>query len=155
MYRSFGSGSWKTLTLSEGGTGDRMEITSQDKRLDNIEIPVVFSRTPSNPNIWRNWQLTAFDNVSIYKNLFKPFTRIIIAVATHSVRKYHFTSFSFHGYKSNYQYIIHSIAGADWAEEVAPPFDCSSLTASFFATLTCSKLRIPSRPHRPIMALSW
>ena len=30
-----------TLTLSEGGTSDRMEIASQDKRLDNIEIPIV------------------------------------------------------------------------------------------------------------------
>lgn len=69
--------------------------------------------------------------------------------------KAHFPSSPIHRYKSNYQYLIHTIGGDDWAEEVAAPLDCSNLRASFFATLTCSKLRIPSRPHRPIMALSW
>jgi len=40
---------------------------------------------------------------------------------------------------------------ADGDEEDAA---CSRRAASFFATLTCLKLPIPSRPHLPIMALS-
>jgi hypothetical protein len=38
---------------------------------------------------------------------------------------------------------------ADWST-----MGCSILVPSFFATLTCSKLRMPSRPHRAIMVLS-
>ena len=41
-------------------------------------------------------------------------------------------------------------SSADWST-----IRCSVLVPSFFATLTCSKLRIPSRPHRAIMALSY
>jgi hypothetical protein len=111
-------------------------------------------------------QLGAFDGVCLSINLdLKPYTRISMAELVCSKvgdlkflnvnEKAYFPTFPIHRYKSNYQYLIHSIAGDDWAEEVGAPFDCSSLTASFFATLTCSKLRIPSRPHRPIMALSW